>query len=310
MNVLVIDRFPDNFLNALQAMPIQVSYLPESAREEILPLLDTTDILILNSKIRVDREVADLAKSMKMVIRAGVGMDHIDVDLLKERGIRVENTIGANADAVGEQAVGMLLALRHNIVRADRQVRNFEWRREENRGVELGGKTIGIVGYGNTGKAVAKRLTGFGCKILAYDKYLHDFEDGIVEEVDLEDIFKQSDVCSLHIPLTDETRSWANDEFFNRFTSPVYFLNLARGPIVHLPALLNALKEGQVIGAGLDVLVNEKLPTLTAEQRGWYGELFTNDRIIVTPHIGGWTVESLENVNNRILEHVKDFISA
>ena len=310
MNVLIIDRFPTNFLEALRAMPINVNYLPEAKRAEILTVIPEAEILILNSKIKVDREVVEVAKNLKMVVRAGVGLDHIDAELLAESGIRLENTVGANADAVGEQTVGMLLGLRHNIVRADRQVKNFEWKREENRGVELGGKTVGIIGYGNTGKAVAKRLAGFDCEILAFDKYVHGFEDGIVKEVELKDIFERADVCSLHIPLSDETRGWVNDDFFNQFVKPIYFLNLARGPILHLPALLKALDEGLVIGAGLDVLVNEKLHRLTPEQRGWYEQLFAHDRVIVTPHVGGWTVESLENVNNQILDYVREVVNA
>ena len=172
MNILIIDRFPEQFLEALGQLPgTKVTYTPETDRKTVLEQIGGYHILIMNSKVQVDPELIDKASRLKLLIRAGVGMDHIDVEYLSRKGIRVENTAGQNADSVGEHAVGMLLAMRHNLVRADKSVRKFGWARETNRGVELGAKTVGIIGYGNTGKAVAKRLKGFGCRIIAYDKY-------------------------------------------------------------------------------------------------------------------------------------------
>ena len=214
MNILIIDRFPDIFLQELSSLAVQVTYLPEIDRKTVLSLIEDQHILILNSKVKVDRALVDRANHLMLVVRAGVGMDHIDEEYLAEKGIRAVNTAGQNADAVGEQAIGMLLAMRNNLIRADKQVRTFQWIREANRGVELGGKTVGIIGFGNTGKAVAKRLTGFGCNILAYDKYVNGFGSEQVKEVEMEDIYRTADVCSFHIPLTAETRHLANDTFF------------------------------------------------------------------------------------------------
>ncbi len=305
MKVTIIDVFPEAFVEALRALPIELRYEPEAQRAEILPWLANTEILILNSKIQVDREAVDAAPQLKLVIRAGVGMDHIDEAYLAERGVQVANTQGANADAVGEQSVGMLLALRHRLLRADGQVRQFRWEREANRGVELQGRTIGLIGYGHTGRAVARRLSGFRPQVLAYDQYLRGYGDLFAAQASLDQIFQSAEVLSLHIPLTSETREMVNAEFLARFRRPIYLLNLARGPIVHLPALLEALEAGRVLGAALDVLPNEKLDRLTRAEENLYQRLFERDDVILTPHIGGWTVESRENINQRILALVQ-----
>ncbi|MDX1906870.1 MAG: NAD(P)-dependent oxidoreductase [Bacteroidia bacterium] len=305
MKVLVVDSFPQIFIEALQALPIELTYVPQAQREEILHLLPDQEILIINSKIKIDREAADIATRLRLVLRAGVGMDHIDVPYLAQKGCRAYYMAGGNADAVGEQALGMLLALRHHVVRADKQVRSFVWLREANRGQEIGEKTVGIIGYGHTGKAVARRLSGFGCQVLAYDKYLSGYGDAYVRAADMAEIFAEADILTLHIPLTDETHRLVNDDFLARFQKPITFLNLSRGPITDLSALLRALDSGKVTGAALDVLENEKMDKLTPEQRADYENLFSRDNVIVTPHIGGWSVESLRNINNMILDYVR-----
>lgn len=302
MKVLVIDSFPEKFLNELHALPVTVTYVPKAQRAEILPLLADAEILVINSKIKVDREAADAAPKLRMVIRAGVGMDHIDMEYLASKGVVATFTAGANADAVGEQTVGMLLALRNNLLRADRQVRQFQWLREANRGIEIGGKTVGVIGYGHTGKASSWRLAGMRCKVLAYDKYLSDYSDTYVQQATMEEIYDKADILTLHIPLNPETRYLVNDDFIARFRKPFVLLNLARGPIVELAALLRALDSGKVTAAALDVLENEKLDTLTDRQRSEYENLFARENVILSPHIGGWTVESLNNINSRIIE--------
>ncbi|MDX2248787.1 MAG: NAD(P)-dependent oxidoreductase [Bacteroidia bacterium] len=308
MKIFVIDEFPPHFLEELQKLPVEVLYTPDTNREKVLATIQDCDILIINSKINVDKEVADAAPRLKMVIRAGVGMDHIDTRYLESRGIRAVSTQGANADSVGEQAVGMLLALQHKILIADRQVKNFEWKREENRGTEIGGKTIGIIGFGNTGKAFSRKISGFEPRLIAYDKYLKGYETATVKEVGMDEIFAESDILTLHIPLTAETRNWVNKDFFAQFSKPLVFLNLSRGPIVNLPDLLQALDSGKVLAAGLDVLENEKFSTLTQEQKMNYENLFSRINVVLTPHIGGWSFESRENINRMILEYVKTMV--
>jgi D-3-phosphoglycerate dehydrogenase len=270
MQVLIIDPFRDTFLENMRQLPLQLAYCPDANREEVKSRLSTAEILILNSKVKLDRELIDAAPRLRRVIRAGVGMDHIDLAYLAEKGIRANNCAGSNADAVAEQTVGMLIALRHHLRRADQEVRQFVWKREENRGHEIKGKTVGIIGYGNTGSQVALRLSSFGCRILAYDKYKSGFGNAYVEEVQMPRIFAESDILSLHIPLTEETHELVNTDYLNRFSKPIYLLNLARGPIVYLPALLTAMDQQKVLAAALDVLPNEKLNKLHAEERALY----------------------------------------
>lgn len=307
-HVLLIDPFPPGLIAALSALNVQLSYEPDIKPEAVPAQLAGADVLVLNSKVPVTSELARQAPRLRLVIRAGVGMDHIDAAGLAAMGIRAECTPGANADAVAEHTLGMLLMLRHHLQRADREVRRFEWRREANRGREIGGKTIGIIGYGHTGSAVARRLAGFGCRILACDKYKTGFGTPQVEEVSLEKIFREAEILSLHIPLTGDTRNWVDTDFFDAFAKPLTLLNLSRGPIVSLPALLRALDEGRVEAAALDVLPNEKLHSLSPSERSLYENLFARDNVVFSPHIGGWTFESRENISAAIVAMVREFV--
>jgi D-3-phosphoglycerate dehydrogenase / 2-oxoglutarate reductase len=308
MNILLIDPFPERMLSKLLALGHPMKYAPDWTKEEIYAQLAEVDILVMNSKVNADEELLAHGPKLKMICRAGVGMDHFDLPLLAARGILAVNTPGANAIPVAEQAVGMLLCIMHNIARADRQVHALQWRREENRGTELYGKTVGIIGHGNTGSALSKCLSGFGCRVLAHDKYKTGFGSPIVHEATLAEIFREADILSLHVPLTQETEAWVDAAFFAQFQKPIWFLNLSRGPIVPLSNLIEAIDRGQVIAAGLDVLENEKLETLTHEQRARLDQLFANERVIFTPHIGGWSHESLDRINDRIVEQIADFL--
>lgn len=304
LQVLLIDPFPDNMLDALRAIPVAVTYLPGCDRAEALAALAEAEVLVLNSKINVDAEVVAAGKKLRMVCRAGVGMDHFDLKALEAAGILAVNTPGANADTVAEQAIGMLLSLMHRVVRADAMVRRFEWKREINRGVELLGKTVGVIGYGHTGSAVARKLSGFGCKVLAYDKYKTGFTAGHVQECDYETLLRESHVITFHVPLTAETKGWIGEKFLGSLPHPVWLLNLSRGAVADLPPLIKALRDGRVRGAGIDVLPNEKLNQLTQAEREVYEELFALDNVILTPHIGGWSFESLDRINFRIVEEI------
>ncbi|MEM0997418.1 MAG: NAD(P)-dependent oxidoreductase [Bacteroidota bacterium] len=305
--ILMIDRFPEAMRTQLQIPGLDLEYRPDWDRTTILAQLAGVEVLVLNSKIRVDREVLDAAPTLQLLCRAGVGMDHFDLPLLAERGVKVVNTPGANAIPVGEQALGMLLSLLHNVVPADRAVRQFRWLREANRGSELRSKTVGIIGYGHTGSQVGQMLSGFGCRVLAYDKYLRGYAPPHVEETELATIQKEADILTLHVPLTSETDGWVDTGFLNQFARPIWLLNLARGPIVPLGGLIRALESGRVIGAALDVLENEKLDRLSAGERERLERLFREDRVIFTPHIGGWSHESLARINNRLVEAVKEY---
>lgn len=302
--LLLIDRFPENMLEKLRLLPVRVDYKPEWRREEVIVAMPETDILVMNSKVKVDAELLAQSPRLQLLCRAGVGMDHFDLPLLAERGVKVFNTPGANAIPVAEQTLGSLLSLLHNVNRSDRQVRQFSWKREENRGFELFGATVGIIGYGNTGSEVGKRLQGFGCKVLAYDKYKSGFAPGHVEECQPERIFEEADILTLHVPLTDETHHLFDAAYLAQFKKPVWLLNLARGPVVDPDALIEGLASGKVLGAALDVLENEKFATLSPVQKSRLETLMDNDRVIFTPHIGGWSHGSLQRINDRIVAEV------
>jgi D-3-phosphoglycerate dehydrogenase len=307
MNILLIDPFNERLIADLQAIATKVTYLPQSNRNEIEAIISDYEILILNSKINIDKELIDKALNLKLVIRAGVGLDHFDLPYLAEKGILAKNTAGANADSVGEQTIGMLLALHHKIVQANAQVKDFQWIREENRALEIKGKNVGIIGFGNTGSAVARKLLGFGCKIWAYDKYKQGFGDENIRECTIETLYKKTDILTLHIPLSAETKNWVNAAFFAKFEKTLTFLNLSRGGIVELEGLISALESKKIRAAALDVIENERFNTLTERQRKLYENLFSFPNVILTPHIGGWSWESLENIQQEILKIVSDF---
>lgn len=306
--ILLIDPFSDSLLNQLYGLKVPLKYLPDIQREGVEKEIADAHILILNSKVNVDKALIDKAPHLKLVIRAGVGMDHFDLPYGAQKGILMTNTAGANADSVAEHTIGMLLGLRHKLFDAFLSVKNMEWIREAHRGMEIKGKNVGIIGYGNTGSALARKLKGFECNIWVYDKYKTGFGDEYVTECDMETLFEKSDILSLHIPLTDETRNLANAAFFASFKKPITFLNLSRGEIVHLSDLLHAMDRFQVKAVGLDVLENEKLSTLTQTQKFDYQRLFQRPNVIVTPHIGGWSVESKTNIENEIYRIVSLFL--
>lgn len=307
--ILIIDTFEEKFIKHLSARTKNVVYIPGAPAEVVGYEVGDAEILILNSGVRVDRDFLDRAESLRLVVRAGVGLDHIDLGYASEKGILVKSTPGGNANSVGEHALGVLLMLLHHLHRASAQVRQFQWKREENRGRELGAKTVGIIGYGNTGRSVAKKLSGFGCKVLAYDKYLSRFGDRYAKESTLEEIKEEADILSFHVPLTKETQHMGDWAFFKSFARQLVVLNFARGEVVDLESLILGLDLGKISAAGLDVLENEKLDKLTPKQQSLYQSLFERDNVIVTPHIGGWSYESRENMNKLILGYIDEYFN-
>jgi D-3-phosphoglycerate dehydrogenase len=305
--ILMVDVFPESFRQAATELGYQVIYEPGQTREYYKAILHTCQVLVLNSAVRVDEDLIASAPDLKLVLRAGVGTDHIEASALKRRHIQLVSTPGANAQAVGEMALGHLLILLRHMYRAHQEVRNFIWKREANRGVELSSLTVGIIGYGNTGQAFARMVSGSGCKILAYDKYKTGFSGNGIEEASLREIQTRADVLSFHIPLTAETRHWGNKAFFEAFSKSIYLLNLSRGEIVKtedLPALLDS---GKLLGAGLDVLEQENFHALTAEMKALYQQLMQRDNVIFTPHIGGWTFTSADNIYQYLLKALQAF---
>lgn len=307
MNILIADTMYSSLFTMFEERGWQYSYHPEFKRQAIIDALPQYDGLVIRSKTFVDRELLEAGNKLKFIARAGAGLDLIDLPEAMNRNIDVFHAGEGNRDAVAEQAVGMLLALFNNIIRADRQVRQGVWDREGNRGVEIMNKTVGIIGYGNNGSATAKRLSGFGCKVLAYDKYRDNYGDAYARESSISEIMAEADIVSLHIPLTEETKFMVNDIFIDSFSKPFYLLNLSRGETAEISAIVKGLQSGKLKGACLDVLENEKLSKLTESQQQAFDYLCSVDNVILTPHIGGWTHESYHRINEVLVRQIEQW---
>jgi len=288
----------------LEKIGWQYDYQPTITREEIKSRHHGYDGLIVRSKTTIDGDLLGTSPTLKFVGRAGAGIDNLDQAYLEEKNIAIIPAAEGNRDAVGEHTVGMLLSLMRNIPKADAEVRQGIWDREGNRGMELMGKTVAIIGYGNMGQAFAKRLSGFSCKILAYDKYKEGFEDAFCQEAEMDRIFDEADILSLHIPLTDETRMMVNFDYLNRFKKQIIIANTARGEILSLTDLVKGMEQKKVIGAVLDVLENEKINNLTDRQTQALHYLREKSNVIFTPHIAGWTFESHIKINVALVEKI------
>lgn len=276
-----------------------------ASKAEVQARLHEYHGVVIRSRFLIDREFIDAGKNLQCIGRAGAGMENIDVFYAESKGIRCVHAPEGNRVAVAEHALGMLLSLMNNMRRADAEVRNGIWKREENRGTELTGKTVGIIGYGNTGSAFAKVLQGFDVNVLAYDKYKSGFSSGHVKESSLEDVVRHADVISFHVPLSPETRGMANDAFFSSCRKPIWFLNTSRGPVTDTAALIRAIDHNIVIGAGLDVLEYESVSfeKLSADLLPEaFQQLRKSERVILSPHVAGWTHESHRKIAEVLAE--------
>jgi D-3-phosphoglycerate dehydrogenase / 2-oxoglutarate reductase len=282
------------------------------AYSDYLNIIHNYEGIILRSGIGLDKNILEKAVNLKFIGRVGAGMENIDEDFAKLKGIVCLNAPEGNRDALGEHAIGMLLALMNNMLRADRQVRMGLWNREENRGEEIMGKTIAIIGYGNMGSAFARRLAGFGARVIAYDKYKTAYADGFTEECDMETIFRETDILSLHVPLTHETDYLVDADYLDRFAKPIRLINTARGRVVKTSDLVKKMKEGKVIGAALDVIEYEKKTLENLESTPPdFQYLADSDRVILTPHIAGWTQESTVKLAKVLVDKIlKNFLNA
>lgn len=303
---LIVDEMHGSLLPMMERAGIRAVYKPKASREEVLAEIGAYQGIVVRSKLRLDGPFFQKAPSLRWVARAGAGTDNIDMAAAEARGLTVFNAPEGNRDAVGEHTLGLLLALLNRIPQGDAEVRGGIWRREANRGYEVGGKTVGLIGYGNMGQAFAKRLQGFGCRVIAYDKYREDWPDAWVERVTLEDLISRVDILSLHIPLTRETRGWINASFFGNLQNPIWLVNTARGEIVSSADLLYAVQQGRVRGAALDVLENEKFETLLTPERAVLKGLVDTGKVLFTPHVAGWTHESYVRINEVLVQKILD----
>lgn len=302
---LIVDPMHDSLFAMLADAGWEADYQPGITRDEIRSIHHQYQGMIIRSKTKVNHDLLGDSPTLRFVGRAGAGLDNLDLAYLAEKGVEVVHAAEGNRDAVGEFTVGVLLSLLRNIPRAHQEVLQERWLREENRGSEIMGKTVGIVGFGNMGQAFARRLSGFGCKILVYDKYKEGFGNDLWQEADMDELFRQTDILSLHIPLTHETRAMVNSDYLSRFQKPIVLVNTARGEIVPLADLSAAVSAGRVTGAALDVLENEKLDTLSPIQREAFTKLANAGNVIFTPHIAGWTFESHVKINVALVDKIK-----
>ena len=308
--LLIINDLDQSFFEVLETEKyhIKVDYLPGISPSEVPLIIEKYDGLIVRSKMKINKELIDKAANLKFIARAGAGVDNIDEEYANSKGIPVLNAPEGNRDAVAEHIIGMLLMLFNKLNLGNMEVNQKVWNREGNRGLEIKGKTIGLIGFGNNGSATAQKLANFGCNILAYDKYKSGFGNESITECGLAEIFENADVLSLHVPLTMETKFLANEEFFNSFRKPIFFINAARGKITSITDLKKALLSGKVLGACLDVLQNEDLDNMNPEEELAFNYMVSNPKVLFTPHVAGWTKESYIRISEVLAQKVNNLL--
>jgi D-3-phosphoglycerate dehydrogenase / 2-oxoglutarate reductase len=305
-DVLITDYVHPIMLEGLHNLGFTMTYAPEMSRKEMEGLLGYYKGVIINTRCVIDRATMTSAPSLRWIARLGSGLDIIDLEAAKENGIAVLSAPEGNAVAVGEHAMAMLLNLSNKMVSADQSVRDGEWLREKHRGWEISGKTIGIIGYGNNGSTFAQLWKGWNVRVLAYDKYLEGYAAEHVEEVSLETLLTESDIISLHIPLTPETKEMVDTSFIRQCKKGVVLINTSRGKNINLSDVLNALKRGDIGGACLDVFPYEPPSSGPEEFKVLFEELSRLESVVLSPHVAGWTVESKRKISEVLLRKIGD----
>ncbi|WP_296317026.1 2-hydroxyacid dehydrogenase [Winogradskyella sp. UBA3174] len=308
MKILHLDSNHPLLLNQLSDLGYTNHKDYTASKSEIEAKISNYDGLIIRSRFSIDKQFLDAAKNLKFIGRVGAGLENIDCDYAEQKGVYLISAPEGNRNAVGEHALGMLLSLFNKLNKADKEVREGKWLREDNRGLELDGKTVGLIGYGNMGKAFAKKLKGFDVDVLCYD-IKPNLGDKNAKQISIEELQEKADVLSLHTPQTPLTLNMVNSEFITNFKKPFWLINTARGKSVVTEDLVEALKSGKILGAGLDVLEYEKssFENLFASDNmpEAFRYLIKSDNVLLTPHVAGWTIESNRKLSQTIVDKIK-----
>ncbi len=311
MKVLLLDTNHPRIKNGLESLGITCDEDYTSPKEEIEKIIRNYEGIVIRSRFKIDKGFMDKATNLKFIARVGAGLESIDEEYAAKKNIHLISAPEGNRNAVGEHALGMILALFNKLKKADLEIRNGKWLREDNRGLELEGRTVGIIGYGNMGKSFAKKLCGFDCEVICYD-IKENTGDQYAKQVSLEELLEKTDVLSLHTPQTELTKKMINSTFISKFKKPFYLINTARGSAVVTDDLVDSLKNGKIQGACLDVLEYEK-----ASFENFFTDdnlpkafqyLIHSDQVLLSPHVAGWTVESKFKLADTIVKKTESFL--